>query len=578
MLPMRLYLCFALLLCFQTLIAQSNSIDYNELPDPQRPNIEQWKAMDKPVAVSFASSDVRYGKRQIPSIEPQKSLTISAWRGEKVNVQALIWTNQDLSEVSIASSDFKHKKGTIIPKAQVQSGFLRYVMTDVYVPDCPAHVYNQYDSSLVADVIDPISKMNVAANSTQPIWFSISIPDNVPAGLYKGKFLVSANQQYTLNLSIQVAERRLPPPNEWAFDLDYWQHPAAIARVHGVPLWSQAHYDLMRPYYLMLAAAGQKNVTTTIIHEPWNHQTYDDFPSLIQWTKRRDGSWQFDYSLFDRYVAFVMDCGINKRINCYTLIPWKLSFQYYDETIGRDTALNAAPGSAEYTAHWTTMLQDFTRHLKAKGWFEKTFISMDERPAEAMAAVIKLLKSVDKDWKITLAGGYHPEIEQDLFDYSLASAWKFDLTLLANRKKSGKTATFYTCCVEEYPNGFTFSPPAESAWLGWYAAAEGFTGYLRWAYNSWTQYPLQDSRFRAWAGGDTYQVYPGPRSSVRFEKLIEGIQAFEKIRLLRAEYTRLGNVAALDKLDNTLKVFKIEALKGQSAGDMIRKAEKELGW
>jgi hypothetical protein len=35
--------------------------------------------------------------------------------------------------------------------------------------------------------------------------------------------------------------------------------------------------------------------------------------------------------------------------------------------------------------------------------------------------------------------------------------------------------------------------------------------------------------------GDTYFVYPYNRSSVRFEKLIDGIEVAEKIRLLRKE-------------------------------------------
>src|SRR5690606_23291654 len=114
---------------------------------------------------------------------------------------------------------------------------------------------------------------------------------------------------------------------------------------------------------------------------------------------------------------------------------------------------------------------------------------------------------------------------------------QFDETILKERIAEGKPSTYYTCCVENYPNGFTFSPPAEHVWIGWYAAAKGFTGYLRWAYNSWVADPLRDSRFRSWPAGDTYQVYPGPRTSIRFEKLIEGIQDFEKIKLLQKEFT-----------------------------------------
>ena len=80
-----------------------------------------------------------------------------------------------------------------------------------------------------------------------------------------------------------------------------------------------------------------------------------------------------------------------------------------------------------------------------------------------------------------------------------------------------------------------------------HAVAGGYDGYLRWAVNSWTADPLRDSRFRTWAAGDTYSIYPGPRSSIRFERLVEGIQDCEKIRILREELTTKGAKGKLEK-------------------------------
>ena len=50
---------------------------------------------------------------------------------------------------------------------------------------------------------------------------------------------------------------------------------------------------------------------------------------------------------------------------------------------------------------------------------------------------------------------------------------------------------------------------------------------------NWTDNPLDDSRFKLFAPGDTYFIYPEGRSSVRYERLVEGIQLSEKARLLR---------------------------------------------
>lgn len=543
---------------------------FNTVPD------ENWESLRHPVRVSFANSNTRYDKTKVPLKKTQRSWHVTAWKGEKVHTQLLVWTNRPVEQLTYTLGSLENAAGQTIPASHVKAGFVRYVITDEFARGCGYRKPADFDSSLVADAIDITPSLPVKANTVQPVWLSIQVPENAATGNYKGSITVNADKPYTLHFTVKVINRILPPPGQWSFDLDLWQHPAAIARVHDVPLWSDQHFELMKPYYTLLAGAGQKNITASIMDEPWGHQTYDDFPGLIKWTKHTNGSWSYDYSLFDRYIAFVMSCGINKRINCYTMVPWALSFRYYDEALGKDTALKAPIGSEEYNAHWTSMLTDFTRHLKNKGWFGITTIAMDERPMKDMQVVIALLKRVDPDWKIALAGNYHPEIEKDIFDYCLASNLQFNETVLKARIAAGKPSTYYTCCTENYPNGFTFSPPAEHVWLGWYAAAKGFTGYLRWAYNSWVADPLRDSRFRSWPAGDTYQVYPGPRTSIRFEKLIEGIQDFEKIKLLQKELTAKKNTRSLKKLNETLQVFDIGKLKTIPAEDMVLKAKKIL--
>ena len=80
---------------------------------------------------------------------------------------------------------------------------------------------------------------------------------------------------------------------------------------------------------------------------------------------------------------------------------------------------------------------------------------------------------------------------------------------------------------------------------------------------------MADTRFRAWPAGDTYQVYPGALSSIRFEKMIEGIQDYEKIAILRREYKTQNNHNKLNELGAALSKFEISNLEKQSAEDMI---------
>lgn len=106
------------------------------------------------------------------------------------------------------------------------------------------------------------------------------------------------------------------------------------------------------------------------------------------------------------------------------------------------------------------------------------------------------------------------------------------------------------------PNIYSNSDPADAAYLPLHAVANDFDGYLHWSWLNWTEQPLLDTRFRLFGAGDTYAFYPGNRSSVRFERLIEGIQLAEKIYMLRDEYAAAGNDNALLKIESALRQFK----------------------
>jgi hypothetical protein len=222
------------------------------------------------------------------------------------------------------------------------------------------------------------------------------------------------------------------------------------------------------------------------------------------------------------------------------------------------------------------MLSDFANHLKKKGWFKKTTIAMDERPLEDMQKAIALIKRADKDFKISLAGNYHPGIEKDLVDYSVASNQVIDSSAIISRKRAGFNTTYYTCCTEGNPNTFTFSAPAESVWLGWHVAYKGYDGYLRWAYNCWTKDPVRDTRFGSWSSGDAYLVYPGLRSSIRFERLIEGIQDCEKINVLKADFIKRNQQGKLRELENILSGFDLGGLKNKNAAEIVRISQNRL--
>ncbi|MCM4157029.1 glycoside hydrolase domain-containing protein [Gramella sp. AN32] len=558
---------------------------YMELPNPTATPSALWE-QKKRNKVSWGNTYTRYKKEEPAPVDKTKSLiNLSAWKGERVSAQFIVSAYKKPIQLSFEVSDLVHHKNSSqkIDKSNIFSGFVRYVMTDELNKDgkggCGQRNLTEFDSTLVADPIDHLTKvLAVPQNTSRPGWIRIWVPQNTKAGKYTGtvKIKDGNNVIEKLKLSVSVSDRILPAPENWNFHLDLWQNPYAAARYYQTELWSDAHFKTMEHDIQHYVNAGGKSITASIMNKPWNGQTQDPFQSMITWKRKINGSWEFGFDAFDKWVEFMMEMGVTKQINCYSMVPWRLSFEYFDEASNEMKTIETQPGEEAYAEMWGAMLTAFSEHLKKKGWFKKTYISMDERPMEVMQKTIKVIKAADKDFKISFAGGKHPEIFNEIDDYCLSLNESFPEEVKEKRQQEGKISTFYTSCSQASPNSFTFSPPAETEWYGWYAAAQNMDGYLRWAYASWVLEPLLDSRFTTWAAGDTYFVYPGGRTSIRFEKLLAGIQAYEKIQILREEFRSSNNQKALDKLEESLQLFDRKNLNDIPASEVVKKANMTI--
>ena len=520
----------------------------------------------------WGSIDIRYPLDCKTEVGDFRVNTVAAWRGERVNLQLVVTNEYSEKDCSVVYKFSDLKQGRdVIPASNVVGGFVQPVITDKFT-GCGKHAVDAHGEELVADRITDTNPTVLNAGSCRGLWLTVQVPQDAEPGTYKGYVeLVCNGKKNKYEYFVNVANWQLPAPKEWSFHLDLWQNPYAVARVHNVELWSKEHFDVLRPYMLKLASAGQKAITATLIDRPWDGQTYDPFGSMVTWVKKADGTWWYDFTIFDRWVEFMISCGIDKEITCFSMIPWKLSFRYYDQASHSHKYINCAPGEEAYAQFWGGMLSAFSAHLKEKGWFDKTFISMDERSLQQMQAAIKVIKEYAPGMKISMAGNYHPEIEADIHDYCLDifAYGAYTPELLAQRRAQGKVSTYYTCCSAEYPNLFTFSAPADAAFIALEALKKGLDGYLRWAYNSWTVSPEEDSRFTAWPAGDTYVIYPFSVSSIRWERLVQGIQLFEKYKIRLAAAKAEGNtehVTELEKLLEDIDLKKISTDSGRMVG------------
>ena len=346
--------------------------------------------------------------------------------------------------------------------------------------------------------------------------------------------------------------------------MDLWQFPFQLSGLcadngQKVTPFSSEYFTLVKPFYQLLADAGQKVITAYIKDGAFNKGQ-----TMVKWHEAADGKWSFDYTGFDKFVAQMMSGGIGRQISCFSLVGWNTSIGYTDAS-GEARTLKLTVGSDEYRTVWNEFLDSFERHLKTKGWFEKTVLYMDEIREDEMRQVVSFIKQHNPDWKIGLAGSaVSSDVESAFYDYSTILGY--------DRTSTNAVATFYTSCAQSIPNAYVSldNNPAEMVWVAWYAKAKGLNGFLRWAYDYWTKADPQDVRDGSNTAGDFSLIYRSdnslssvPLSSIRLELLREGIQDYEKMRILS---TNLMNPV----------VQKFTLTSGRFAGEIVTEAQGML--
>lgn len=494
------------------------------------------------VSTDIACTQDQYGKLEA-SQDSHTSLT--AWKNDRAIAQiAVLSGDEKLAGLSVAAQ-----------------GDFPGVVSCAFIRETKAFVGNgKQDNgtrSAYPDVIWSDEPVDVDANSVQAVWVTFSVPRDAAAGVYTGEIALSlaeTGERHTVVYTLEVLDLTAPDPQDYQFDIELWQYPYRVADYYGAEPFSQRHFDILRPHMEKYRELGGHAITVSIVEEPWNGQTYGRYPSMIKWTRRRDRSFAFDFSQFDRWVEFCHSIGLGDKIVCYSLIPWGNRIRYYDEKKKKECCTAPRTGTRKYKKVWRQFLEALVAHADEKGWFDDLYIGIDER--KAMKKAYDLIDTVkNRDGKVLKKAAamnhfnaqYFPLIDRmasvSVGSEPLKGAMADYRQLCARRKGRPELRTTVYTCVGHFPNSFTYSMPGEGYWTIMFSAAMGANGFLRWAYDAWVKDPLRDTTHVSFESGDCFLIYPDepdavqptPRTSVRLEKLAEGMRDINKLFMMAAQ-------------------------------------------
>lgn len=565
---------------------QSQAVQFENFGDMtsiSKPDQSKWQQQKTDFNFSQADLNNRITYNNYPIINVDRSVNMQGWRGEEVNAQLVVSAKKDAGSVSVTISNLTSDNGSkVIDSKHCKIGYVYYVIADNTVGVCHKQDNVRYNDMIVPDIIDFQSPSSfVKSYTNRPVWVKIKIPFDAEPGIYKGKVNASVNGNVSsLDVVLRISNNKLSSAANRKFFLELWQYPVAEADYYKVKPWSDEHFRLMKPAMINLKNAGEDVITASFFWDQFNPSARDANEMFIKVVKTKSGQWTYDYTNFDKWVSFMMDIGINKQITVFGMATLNYRMYYFDEAANKVNNFQQKPTGAQYKEFWSAYLKAFEKHLKEKGWFDKTTLGFSEKEPDISAPLINLIKSLNPNWKISFSGKYYSEIQNNIYDYALISNQQIPASTIIERRNKGFITTFYTSCWERFPNTFVMSDPVDATWLSWNAANRNMDGYLRYAYDYWTMPNILSDVRSNIASGDRFLIYPDGNTSIRFEMLKDGIEDYEKINLKfgrNSNTTLRANVQNAQKLKSLLTGFDFKKVSSNiSRSQQIQQARATL--
>ena len=385
------------------------------------------------------------------------------------------------------------------------------------------------------DAIEPITeRTRIWEKEPAVFYIQISIPRWAHPGIYSGEVeIIVNNETITVPVKLEVAPVQLPTKSTLPLTIHYSLE--RMASYHGLELWSEGHWRMIRKYAEMMVS--------------YHQDTFRVHLSMIISRKNKKGQWTFNFQLLERLIRTMIDAGMTRIEGggFGSCEKWGSSeiFVYASQKLWKRKVRLSSPEAQEFLAQ---LLPAWRKFLEKHGWYKMVCQHVSDEPTEGAfydytagaCAVRKYLPGVpiieavefphlgaNVDWWVIKPNQY----EQDHEEYE-------------KHRLHGDQIWCYTCCVPggHFMNRLLDFPLLRTRLLAWGCAKYNLGGYLHWALNNWLpdKSPFEQTIKRGepndLPAGDRYIIYPGPDgpwSSMRYEAQREGWEDHSLLMMAR---------------------------------------------
>lgn len=378
--------CLSLIVAVLALASALSAQQETNLAGVQVWNVPQWETVQL--------GDYAWPNYKIDKLEP---IDLICTRNAVCSGRVLVTnSNGAIRNLSASASELKQVGANATGRIAAEQILVRYA--DLARPEfswVPTFRFDRLLPSAAKEipVVTPTADRVFTPKNTTPVamgavWVTVRVPKDASAGDYEGVLTVQADdlaiKPVKVAIRVKVHPFVMPDPRDFRVRTIGWLNPEALATHYKAPLWSDRHFELIGQSMERMLELGSRHIQIDVTRQ---YPSRDNNDTMIKWIKQDDGSYKYDFTIFDKYcdlAARKIGKPFPIRMNL-----WRgprnggggESDDYpnsivlvLDPKTGQVTELDGPHklGSEEMRAFWKPVMDEIRVRLEKRGWFDVT--------------------------------------------------------------------------------------------------------------------------------------------------------------------------------------------------------------
>ena len=504
-------------------------------------------------------------------IRKEAVVCVNAVRNEYEGAQLVVTANADI-EYMVTLSDLTDQKGNVFSKENITAYHCKYTLVKHNIEKYWDLGVGYYPNALVPfEAIEKYNENKIEKGKNQTLYFVFFVPKDQIAGIYTGELTLSFDgQEEKVPVKIEVWDITLEDENhlrslfltDWSWDVcdperkfetydaftkvlsEYRLSPITLIPYEDdrakLPALYKFHADLAYEY-----AMNPRNTTFGVPYTSYSRVRTTE--GGIKGTQSETDKG-LDCDVFENYLVALIDKSLETKFNLYRKAVGHFG-RFIDEPNGQGTMDRLEKTYNEYHG----ILDRLSEDLIARSKELQSAYDVSAEFVEELALSVKEMPHI-------ITAHYDEKYDQ-FIDYYCPNWWRYQVRDFWKYHERQKERWWYGCNgpyspLPSYHLDDTLLSPRLVSWM---QSDYGYVGNLFWAVNyyaeSTTDYYGYNVDGTAWgaANGDGLLMFPGqvygldkPTVSLRIEKIRDGMEEYELLRLLKLKYEEVALKTGLD--------------------------------